>query len=141
MSVVFNSSGQLVTLPIVPTNTLSLAVKATLGQNQVQRNVGNFYSTFDATNGCLQQQFSIGVSSSLVLPTGAAGLVISTNNGGLTLQLSKTTGTSGSPTTVTYEVYMNSLYISDDSLSGVTLLNASSTVVISGFIAYVPYTF
>lgn len=138
MSTVFNTSGNIVSLPATPMNTLNLAIKASLGQNQITRNVGNFYASFDATNGATQQQFSIAASATLTLPTGSAGLLISSNGGALTLNLSKTTGTT-TPVVTTYTVTMNQVYLSDDTLSTVSITNSGTTPV-TGFLAYIPYT-
>ena len=213
MSTVFNASGGIVSLPSMPLNTLNLSIKASLGQNQITRNVGNFYASFNATNGAVQQQFSIASGSNLVLPTGSSGLFVISNGGSLNLNLTKTTATvidvtgvmwgsgvvtvalaedhgitiggtaswilsgitptayngtytvtataantftyslASNPGTVTilgtaesspvvsdYTVYMNQVYVSDDSLSAITIANPGTTTV-TGFVAYVPYTF
>src|SRR5271168_366768 len=139
MSSVFSTTGGVVSLPATPMNTLNLAIRASLGQNQITRNVGNFYASFDATNGVVQQQFSIAAGATLTLPTGSAGLLVSSNGGALTLNLSKTTGTT-TPTVTTYMVTVNQVYVSDDTLSAVSITNPGTTVV-AGFIAYIPYVF
>jgi len=141
MSTVFNAGGGIVSLPQTPLNTLNLSVKASLGQNQITRNIGNFYSSWDASNGAVQQQFSIVNGTPLVLPSGAAGLLVYSNGGTLTLNLSKTTGTVQAPTVANYTVYMEQLYITDDSLSAVTLVNPVAGTPVTGFIAYIPYAF
>ena len=140
MSTVFNTSGGVVSLPATPMNTLNLAIKASLGQNQITRNVGNFYTSFDATNGAVQQQFSIAAGATLALPTGSAGLLVSSNGGALTLNLSKTTGTTATPVVTSYTVTINQVYLSDDTLSTVSIMNPGTTPV-TGFIAYIPYVF
>jgi len=141
MSTVFNASGGVVSLPATPTNTLNFAIKASLGQGSIMRNLGNFYSSWDATPGVVQQQFSIAGSASLVLPSGVAGLIVVSNGGILTLNLTKTTGTTESPVVANYSVYMEQLYLTDDSLSGVTIVNPTAGVVVTGFLAYIPYVF
>jgi len=140
MSSVFSTSGNIVSLPATPTNTLNFAVKGSLGQGSIMRNIGNFYASFDATEGAVLQQFSVS-SSSLVLPTGTAGLLIVSNGGPLVLNLTKTTGTLVAPVVTMYTVYLNQLYLTDDMLSGVTIVNPTAGSTVSGFIAYVPYTF
>ena len=141
MSTIFNTAGGVVSLPATPTNTLNLAVKASLGQGSIMRNLGNFYSSWDATLGVVQQQFSIAASASLALPSGASGLMVYSNGGALTVNLSKTTGTVQAPAVANYTVYMQQMYMTDDSLSGVTLVNTSTTDAVTGFLAYIPYTF
>ena len=139
MSAVFNATGGVVSLPATPMNTLNLAIRASLGQNQITRNVGNFYASFDATNGAVQQQFSIAADATLTLPSGSTGLLVSSNGGALTLNLSKTTGTT-TPTVSTYMVTVNQIYVSDDTLSAVSITNPGNNVI-TGFVAFVPYTF
>jgi hypothetical protein len=139
MSSVFSTTGNIISLPATPTNTLNFAVKGSLGQGQIMRNIGNFYTSFDATEGAVLQQFS--VTTSLVLPTGSAGLLITSNGGPLVLNLTKTTGTLESPVVAMYTVYMTQLYLTDDMLSGVTIVNPTAGSTVSGFLAYIPYTF
>ena len=141
MSTVFNASGGIVSLPATPKNTLNFAIKGSLGQNQILRNIGNFYASWDATNGAIQQQFSISNGSPLILPSGCAGLLVVSNGGDLTLNLAKTTGTIQAPVVADYTVFMQQMYLTDDSLSGVTIVNPTAGFVVTGFIAYVPYTF
>jgi hypothetical protein len=140
MSTVFNTGGGVVSLPATPTNTLNFAIRGSLGQKQITRNIGNFMASFDATAGAILQQFSISANTSLVLPTGSAGLLVKSNGGALSLNLSKTTGTVVAPVVAQYTVFMTQLYLTDDNLSGVTITNAGDTPVL-GFIAYVPFTF
>lgn len=141
MSTVFNSSGGIVSLPATPLNTLNFSIRGSLGQNQITRNIGNFYTSWDATNGAVQQQFSIAYGTPLVLPSGTAGLLVSSIGGGLNLSLTKTTGTTQAPVIANYTVYMGQLYLTDDNLSAVTLENPVSGTIVTGFIAYIPYTF
>jgi outer membrane usher protein FimD/PapC len=141
MSTVFNTSGGIVSLPATPLNTLNFAIRGSLGQNQITRNIGNFYASWDATMGAVQQQFSIANGTPLVLPSGAAGILVYSNGGTLTLNLSKTTGTVEAPMVANYTVYMEQIYLSDDSLSAVTIENPTVGTTVTGFIAYVPYAF
>jgi hypothetical protein len=140
MSVVFNASGGIVALPSTPINTLNFAIKASLGQNQITRNIGNFYTSWDASEGAVQQQISISNGAPLVLPTGTAGLLVSSNGGPLNLTITKTTGTTEAPVVSTYNVYVSELYITDDQLTSVTISNPTVGGVVTGFVAYVPYT-
>jgi hypothetical protein len=141
MSTVFNTSGGVVSLPATPLNTLNFSIRGSLGQNQITRNIGNFRTSWDATNGAVQQQFSITYGTPLVLPSGTTGLLVSSVGGGLNLNLTKTTGTPASPVVANYTVYMGQLYLTDDNLSAVTLVNPVAGTTVTGFIAYVPYTF
>jgi hypothetical protein len=139
MSAVFSTAGNIVSLPATPTNTLNFAVKGSLGQGQIMRNIGNFYTSFDATEGAVLQQFS--VTSSLVLPSGTAGLLVTSNGGPLVLNITKTTGTTLAPVVSMYTVYVNQLYLTDDTLSAITIVNPTAGSTVSGFLAYIPYTF
>ncbi len=130
----------IISVPIVPINTLSLRGQIASGQSQVIRNIKQVSCSYDATDGLIVQEFSIPASGSLALPTGTTALMLSILGSTflsptpLSLTISKTVG----QTTNVYEVVVNQLYLSDDTLTAISISNPSTTAAVSGVLTYVP---